>query len=198
MIDTDGYRMNVGIILTNQQGQVLWAKRIGQDAWQFPQGGIKAHETPKRALFRELHEELGLTTKQVHVLGATRGWLRYRLPNHLIRYHQQPLCIGQKQVWYMLRLLANERNIQLNTSEEPEFEKWLWVDYWYPLTEVVYFKKKVYEIALKELQTFMLPSPKKIVLHPLSSNNSPTLPPYSIQARELSKPIRPKSLGLKS
>jgi putative (di)nucleoside polyphosphate hydrolase len=198
MIDTDGYRMNVGIILTNQRGQVLWAKRIGQDAWQFPQGGIKAHETPKRALFRELHEELGLTAKQVQVLGATRGWLRYRLPEHLIRYHQQPLCIGQKQVWYMLRLLANNSDIQLNTSEEPEFEEWLWVDYWYPLTEVVYFKKRVYEIALRELQNLMSPSPKKIILRPISSNNSPTPPPPSIQVRELNKPTRPKSLGLKS
>ncbi|NJO17785.1 MAG: RNA pyrophosphohydrolase [Thioploca sp.] len=198
MIDTDGYRMNVGIILTNQQGQVLWAKRIGQDAWQFPQGGIKAHETPKRALFRELHEELGLTAKQVQVLGATRGWLRYRLPEHLIRYHQQPLCIGQKQVWYMLRLLANNRDIQLNLSKEPEFEEWLWVDYWYPLTEVVYFKKRVYEIALKELQTFVSPSSKKIILRPVSSNNSPTLSPPSLPVRELNKPTRPKSLGLKS
>lgn len=152
MIDTDGYRMNVGIILTNQDGQVLWAKRVGQDAWQFPQGGIKAHETPKRALFRELHEELGLTMKQVHILGATRGWLRYRLPNHLIRYHQRPLCIGQKQVWYMLRLLSSDNNIHFDASETPEFDQWLWVDYWYPLSEVVYFKKEVYEKALKELQ----------------------------------------------
>lgn len=151
MIDTDGYRMNVGIILSNQDGQVLWAKRVGQDAWQFPQGGIKATETPKRALFRELHEELGLNTKQVHVLGATRGWLRYRLPHNLIRYHQRPLCIGQKQVWYLLRLLGHNNNIHLNTSDNPEFDQWLWVDYWYPLTEVVYFKKAVYENALKEL-----------------------------------------------
>jgi putative (di)nucleoside polyphosphate hydrolase len=95
MIDTDGYRMNVGIILTNLAGQLLWAKRIGQNGWQFPQGGIKAYETPKRAMFRELHEELGLSIKQVQVLGTTRGWLRYRLPNHLIRHYQRPLCIAR-------------------------------------------------------------------------------------------------------
>ncbi|MDM8560238.1 RNA pyrophosphohydrolase [Candidatus Marithioploca araucensis] len=151
MIDTDGYRMNVGIILINQDGHVLWAKRVGQDAWQFPQGGIKAHETPKRALFRELYEELGLTIKQVHVLGATHGWLRYRLPHHLIRHYQRPLCIGQKQVWYMLRLLSNDNSIYLEAAN-PEFDQWLWVDYWYPLTEVIYFKKEVYENALNELQ----------------------------------------------
>ena len=160
MIDTDGYRMNVGIILINQDGQVLWAKRAGQNAWQFPQGGIKAHETPKRALFRELHEELGLVAKQVHVLGATRGWLRYRLPNHLIRYHQRPLCIGQKQVWYILRLLVNDNSIHLSANEIPEFDQWLWVKYWYPLTEVVYFKKDVYEKALGELQPLVVRNPK--------------------------------------
>jgi putative (di)nucleoside polyphosphate hydrolase len=158
MIDTDGYRMNVGIILTNQDGQVLWAKRVGQQAWQFPQGGIKAHETPKLALFRELYEELGLTTEQVNVLGATRRWLRYRLPEHLIRYHQRPLCIGQKQVWYLLRLLETDNNIHLNSVNEPEFDQWLWVDYWYPLTEVVSFKKQVYEKALSELQCLLLRS----------------------------------------
>jgi putative (di)nucleoside polyphosphate hydrolase len=151
MIDTDGYRMNVGIILTNPAGQVLWAKRLGQEAWQFPQGGIKAHETPKRAMFRELHEELGLTSKHVQVLGVTHGWLRYRLPRHLIRYYQRPLCIGQKQVWYMLRILNQDSCIQLNGSDHPEFDQWRWVDYWYPLTEVVYFKKKVYENVLNEL-----------------------------------------------
>jgi len=155
MIDTDGYRMNVGIILTNQREQVLWAKRIGQEAWQFPQGGIKAHETPKRALFRELFEELGLTTKQVQILGATRGWLYYRLPHRFIRHYQRPLCIGQKQVWYMLRFLSNDDCIYLKGNDNPEFEQWLWVDYWYPLTEVVYFKKNVYKTALKELQPLM-------------------------------------------
>jgi len=160
MIDTDGYRMNVGIILTNPMGQVLWAKRIRQDAWQFPQGGIKAHETPKRAMFRELYEELGLTSKRVKVLGATHGWLRYQLPQHLIRYHQQPLCIGQKQVWYMLRILGDEDDIRLNNCEHPEFDQWQWVDYWHPLDEVVHFKKKVYEHALKQLQPLASRRPK--------------------------------------
>jgi len=152
MIDTDGYRQNVGIILANSAGNVLWAKRVGQDAWQFPQGGIKAHESPKQALWRELHEELGLTIKQVKILGATEGWLRYRLPSHLIRYHQRPLCIGQKQIWYLLCLSGKESKIRFDESETPEFDQWRWVNYWYPLNEVVYFKYKVYETALKELQ----------------------------------------------
>lgn len=151
MIDTDGYRLNVGIILTNQTGQVFWAKRIGQDAWQFPQGGVKAHEKPQQALFRELREEIGLTAKQVRVLGATKRWLRYQLPSHLIRYHQRPLCIGQKQMWYLLQFLGKENDICFENGEAPEFDEWAWVDYWQPLKEVIYFKKAVYENALEEL-----------------------------------------------
>ena len=184
MIDTDGYRTNVGIILTNQNKQVLWAKRVGQEAWQFPQGGIKAHETPKRALFREMHEELGLSTAQVYVLGATHGWLRYRLPRHLIRYSQRPVCIGQKQVWYILRLLVVDSCIHLNASDDPEFDQWLWVDYWYPLTEVVDFKKNVYENALQQLQPltqYALPPHKKRRLTyklPQSKGVSRQIPKY--------------------
>lgn len=156
MIDTDGYRLNVGIILVNQVSQVLWAKRVEQDAWQFPQGGIKAHEQPQQALFRELREEIGLTAKQVCVLGVTRQWLRYKLPAHLIRYHQLPLCIGQKQKWFLLQFLGKETDICFdNGSEKPEFDGWAWVDYWHPLENVVYFKKAVYGKALQELEPYL-------------------------------------------
>ncbi|OQW95608.1 MAG: RNA pyrophosphohydrolase [Beggiatoa sp. IS2] len=151
MIDTDGYRLNVGIILTNRDRQVFWAKRVGQEAWQFPQGGMKPREQPKQALLRELYEEIGLATRQVHIVGSTRGWLRYQLPSHLIRYNQQPLCVGQKQIWFLLRFLGKDSDIKFDKMNVPEFDGWNWVDYWYPLQEVVYFKKKVYESALKEL-----------------------------------------------
>lgn len=131
---------------------MLWARRIGQNAWQFPQGGIKKHETPKQALFRELWEEIGLESRHVEVLGATRGWLRYKLPKCLMRRHQHsPLCIGQKQIWYMLRFTASDDKVRLDVAETPEFDGWRWVDYWYPLQEVVAFKRDVYKKALKEL-----------------------------------------------
>lgn len=172
MIDTDGYRLNVGIILINQDGNVLWAKRVGQEAWQFPQGGIKAHETPKQAMFRELHEEIGLTARHVDVLGVTRRWLRYRLPNHLIRYHQRPLCIGQKQLWYLLKLNCADSDIRFDKNETPEFESWYWADYWYPLKEVVFFKRRVYENALKELEPLM----QKAVLTTATHSNSKGAP----------------------
>lgn len=157
MIDSEGYRPNVGIILTNQEGRLLWARRIRQDAWQFPQGGIREQESPRQAMYRELGEEIGLLPRHVEVLGATRGWLRYRLPERFIRRRQQPLCIGQKQVWFMLRLIGDERFVRLDLTEKPEFDHWRWVDYWHPLREVVPFKRDVYRRALKELAPLLFP-----------------------------------------
>ncbi len=152
MIDSDGFRPNVGIMLANDQGQLLWARRVGgHDAWQFPQGGISAGESPEQALYRELHEEVGLSPDAVEVLGATKGWLRYRLPRRFIREGQKPLCIGQKQKWFLLRLLEADAAVQLHLNDKPEFDHWQWVSYWYPLNQVISFKREVYRRALKEL-----------------------------------------------
>ena len=155
VIDTDGFRLNVGIILSNKEGKLFWARRIGQNAWQFPQGGIKQYETPEEALYRELMEEVGLCEYHVNVIGCTKEWLRYRLPKRLIRQDIAPICIGQKQLWYLLRLNCSEKNVRLNLSEKPEFDRWKWVTYWHPLKEVVSFKRKVYESALNELAPFL-------------------------------------------
>ncbi len=152
MIDSDGFRPNVGIMLANDRGQVLWARRIGgRNAWQFPQGGIHSGESPEEALFRELHEEVGLHADAVEVLAATRGWLRYRLPKRYVRKGQKPLCIGQKQKWYLLRLLEEDTAVRLDANEKPEFDHWRWVSYWYPLEQVISFKREVYRRAMKEL-----------------------------------------------
>jgi putative (di)nucleoside polyphosphate hydrolase len=94
MIDPDGYRPNVGIILLNAHGHVFWARRIGRDGWQFPQGGMRSDETPIEAMYRELEEETGLRPQHVEVLGATPGWLRYRLPPRLVRLGNQPVDRG--------------------------------------------------------------------------------------------------------
>lgn len=155
MIDKDGFRPNIGIIVTNGKGHVLWAKRIGQNAWQFPQGGIKYNEVLEEALFRELHEELGLTSEDVKILACTQSWLRYRLPKYLQRHHHKPLCIGQKQKWFLLELISEENAICLTRSEDPEFDDWRWVDYWHPLKQIIHFKRQVYRRALKELAPFM-------------------------------------------
>lgn len=155
MIDKHGFRANVGIILTNGSGQVFCGRRIGMTAWQFPQGGINQNETPERAMYRELKEEVGLEREHVELLGATKSWLRYRLPKRYIRYHQLPLCIGQKQIWFLLRLAVDEANLKLDAAQEPEFDAWRWVDYWDPLGFVVPFKRNVYERALHEFAEFV-------------------------------------------
>jgi len=157
VIDSQGYRANVGIILSNREGRVLWARRLGQDSWQFPQGGIKQNETPEQALYRELREEVGLKPEHVEIIGCTRGWLRYRLPKRFIRFRSKPVCIGQKQRWFILRLLADDEVVQLDLSDKPEFEEWRWVDYWQPLKEIVFFKRQVYKKALMELEAILFP-----------------------------------------
>lgn len=151
MIDSAGFRPAVGIILSRGDGRLLWAKRVGHDAWQFPQGGIDPGESPRQALYRELYEELGLAKSDVECLGVTRRWLRYRLPNRFVRRRQEPLCIGQKQKWFLLRFLAEDGAVQLDKHSIPEFEGWRWVSYWHPVHEVVSFKRSVYRRALIEL-----------------------------------------------
>jgi len=158
VIDSDGFRPNVGIILCNQQRQLFWAKRIGQDAWQFPQGGIDTNETPDEAMYRELDEEVGLKPHHVSLLGSTDDWLRYRLPRRYIRKNSNPVCIGQKQRWYLLRVNCNESDFCLDHSPKPEFDHWRWVKYWYPVDKVVYFKRRVYADALKQLAPLLFPN----------------------------------------
>jgi putative (di)nucleoside polyphosphate hydrolase len=151
VIDPDGYRPNVGIILLNGEGRVFWARRVGRDGWQFPQGGMNTDETPIEAMYRELEEETGLRPEHVEVLGATPGWLRYRLPDRFVRQNQRPVCIGQKQVWFLLRMVGPESEVRLDAGEKPEFDLWRWVDFWYPAAHVVTFKRRVYERALRHL-----------------------------------------------
>ncbi|WP_291510692.1 RNA pyrophosphohydrolase [Acidithiobacillus sp.] len=147
MIDADGYRPNVGMIVCNDHNQVLWAKRLGEDAWQFPQGGIDGNETPEQAMFRELQEEVG--TSKVLILGRTRGWLRYEVPCARQRSARRRYR-GQKQIWFLLRFQGSEEDINLATAH-PEFEDWQWVDYWRPVNEIIAFKRRVYWQALQEL-----------------------------------------------
>jgi len=151
VIDPDGYRPNVGIVLLRDDGHVFWARRAFRDGWQFPQGGMRSDETPLEAMYRELHEETGLRPEHVQVLGATPGWLRYRLPRRYVRHNEKPLCIGQKQVWFLLRFLGDESQVRLDLTDKPEFDLWRWVDFWYPAAHVVQFKRSVYEQALRHL-----------------------------------------------
>jgi len=157
VIDSEGFRANVGIVLSNEAGQVFWAKRLGQDAWQFPQGGIKADESAEDAMYRELREEVGLLPEHIEIVGCTSDWLKYWLPEKFIRQNSLPLCIGQKQIWYLLKLVADETNIDLAYSKKPEFDHWEWIEYWSPASKVIDFKRNVYEQALNEFAPFLFP-----------------------------------------
>jgi putative (di)nucleoside polyphosphate hydrolase len=154
MIDSDGYRPNVGVILCNGQGRVFWAQRCRREGWQFPQGGIQERETPQQALYRELYEEVGLQAGHVQVVGHTRDWLYYDLPSQF-RGARNPHFRGQKQIWFLLRLLADDRQVRLDMTTQPEFDAWRWVDYWTPLEEIVAFKREVYRRALTELEPLL-------------------------------------------
>jgi putative (di)nucleoside polyphosphate hydrolase len=154
VIDPDGYRPNVAIVLMRPDGRVFWARRVRRDGWQFPQGGMNSDETPSEAMYRELREETGLLPAHVDVLGSTPGWLRYRLPPRAVRRNDRMVCIGQKQVWFLLRFTGEESDLQLDLTDSPEFDQWRWVDFWYPLDHVVNFKRMVYTHALHHLAPF--------------------------------------------
>jgi putative (di)nucleoside polyphosphate hydrolase len=155
MLDRDGFRPNVGIILLNQKNQVFWGKRIRTHSWQFPQGGIDRGETPEQAMYRELHEEVGLLPEHVSIVARTRDWLRYEVPDRYIRRDARGHYKGQKQIWYLLRLLSGDWNLNLRATTHPEFDAWRWNDYWVPLDVVVEFKRGVYEMALTELARYL-------------------------------------------
>ena len=160
MLDREGYRPNVGIVLLNGRNEVFWGKRVGQHSWQFPQGGIQHGESPEQAMYRELHEEVGLLPEHVQIIGRTRDWLRYDVPEeylrrqHATRVHRTAYR-GQKQIWFLLRLVGLDSDIQLRASDHPEFDAWRWVPFWIQLDGVIDFKREVYELALSELACYL-------------------------------------------
>jgi putative (di)nucleoside polyphosphate hydrolase len=158
IIDADGFRANVGIVLMRRDGDVFLGRRAGGKGWQFPQGGIRTGESLEEALYRELHEEIGLASEDVELLGHTARWLRYRLPPRYVRRNRHPVCIGQKQRWCLLRLRREVETFDFRSTTEPEFDEWRWADFWEPAREVIYFKRKVYQRALTELAPLAFPT----------------------------------------
>jgi putative (di)nucleoside polyphosphate hydrolase len=177
-IDADGFRANVGIVLIRDDRQVFLGGRTGGRGWQFPQGGVRQGEAPEEALFRELKEEIGLEREDVSLLASTRSWLRYRLPKQYVRRNSHPPCIGQKQRWFLLRFIGSEDRFRFDSTGEPEFESWQWVDYWTPVREVIFFKRAVYVRALDELARQAFP------------NDPPALPEWSEQEKNLRNLLR--------
>jgi putative (di)nucleoside polyphosphate hydrolase len=169
VIDRQGFRPNVGIILCNDAGELFWARRIGEDAWQFPQGGILADETPEQAVFRELAEEVGLKPHDVQLIGRTASWLRYRIPKRFLRFHARRSAkyVGQKQIWFLLRLVNTEATVCLDNCDKPEFDSWRWINYEETVQQVVPFKRVVYRKALQELIPLIKPIGASIIAEQL-------------------------------
>jgi len=159
MLDRDGYRPNVGIILVNGRNEVFWGKRVREHSWQFPQGGIKRGESPEQAMYRELHEEVGLKPEHVRIIARTRDWLRYEVPENWVRRDWRGHYRGQKQIWFLLRLVGRDTDVQLRATEKPEFDAWRWHEYWIPLDSVIEFKREVYRMALDELSRHLFGHP---------------------------------------
>lgn len=157
VIDSEGFRANVGIVLMRGAGEVFLGRRTGGRGWQFPQGGVRQGEQLEQALYRELHEEVGLVKGDVELIGQTADWLRYRLPARYVRRNRRPVCIGQKQRWFLLRPKRDDVKFAFDSTSEPEFDQWRWAEYWEPVREVIYFKRPVYVRALSELASIAFP-----------------------------------------
>jgi len=156
-IDSHGFRANVGIVLMQPDGRVFLGHRVGGNGWQFPQGGVLEGESLEQAMYRELHEEIGLQPQHVQVLGITKRWLCYRLPERYLRREQVPLCVGQKQRWYLLMSHNGQPEFRFDMTPAPEFAGWRWSNFWEPVREVVYFKRRIYNRALHELGHLAVP-----------------------------------------
>lgn len=155
MIDEDGYRPNVASVIINKDNKILWAKRVNEDNWQFPQGGIQKGETPEQAMYREVYEEVGLSKNSFEILGRSSDWLRYDVPEKFVKTYWQGRYRGQKQILFLLKFIGSDDLINLNLHDSPEFDDWKWENFWFPLKEVVDFKKDVYSTALNELWKFV-------------------------------------------
>ncbi|MFA6409008.1 MAG: RNA pyrophosphohydrolase [Gammaproteobacteria bacterium] len=165
MLDNRGFRLNVGMVLVNAENKVFWGKRARhKSAWQFPQGGIQAYETLEEAMYRELDEEVGLASSDVEVLKVTKKWVYYSVPQYVRRSKEDPQNAkyqGQKQRWFLLRLLSDPKKINFHSTSSPEFSEFVWVDYWYPMHHVVHFKQSVYYKVLREFEPILFPNNPK-------------------------------------
>ena len=161
----DGYRPNVGIVICNSKGEVFWARRINDDGWQFPQGGVSRNEGLVEAMYRELEEETGLRSNQVKLVAHTKQWLHYDLPAKLLKNQRRRSQLGQrkrvsfkgqKQVWFLVELIDDDSAVNLKTGlEQPEFADWRWVKTSHAIDNIVDFKRSVYKKAMEELEQFL-------------------------------------------
>ena len=135
------YRKGVGMVIVNRKGQFFLGKRIGADAWQFPQGGIDEGETPEVALYRELYEETGLKKEKVEIIDISKKWLVYHIPHVFQRSNKK--YDGAMQKWFLLRFIGEDGDdINLNATEHAEFDSWKWSDRKTAIKKIIKFKIK--------------------------------------------------------
>ena len=148
------YRQCVGIMLINEGGLVLVARRADMpatSAWQMPQGGIDWQETPREAAMRELEEEIG--TRKAEVVAESRGWLTYDFPPEVAGRVWGGRFRGQRQKWFLMRFTGCDGDIYL-ASEHPEFDAWRWVEPEQLPALIVAFKRQLYIDVLSEFRAY--------------------------------------------
>ena len=145
-----GYRLNVAMIVLNKDNKVLFCKRRNTENWQFPQGGVDENENIESAMFRELNEEVGLEKDNVEIKAVSQNLIYYDIPKSIRSRVLGGKFRGQAQKYFLLKLISGD--VDLNIENTPEFDKHSWVPFWYPLNQVVDFKKEAYRSALIELK----------------------------------------------
>lgn len=151
-----GYRPCVGILLVNHAGKAWVGRRIdmpaGLSAWQMPQGGIDAGETPMQAALRELCEETG--TDKAEIIAETSDWLYYDLPAPLAGTAWGGRYRGQRQKWFLMRFDGEDVDIDLS-RHHAEFDAWKWVEPEELPGLIVEFKRPVYVAVLEEFHAHL-------------------------------------------
>jgi|TARA_B110001452_G_scaffold104507_1_gene86633 putative (di)nucleoside polyphosphate hydrolase len=147
-------RIGVGIIVLNNENKIFVAKRKDNpiNKWQMPQGGVEPDETSLEAMNRELYEETSI--KNIVVLKEIEELLQYELPPHLVGIIWKGKYRGQKQKWFIVRFLGNDKEINLKTSH-PEFIEWKWIKLEELTTNIVDFKKKLYGKLSDKIRLFI-------------------------------------------
>ena len=148
----EGYRPNVAMVVINSTNKVLICRRKNTKTWQFPQGGIDNGEDIKKAMYRELSEEVGLSKDDVSLVGESEGTITYDIPKTIRSKVLGGKFKGQEQKWFLLKLNKDNCEIKLDNEAYPEFDKYEWVSFWQPLNRIVDFKREAYRKALSELR----------------------------------------------
>ena len=151
------YRPNVGIIICNDEGKLLWCKRKSGDGWQFPQGGIDEYEAPLEAVIRETYEEVGIEENKLKFIKENDRWINYDVPKEKIPKYfslKNRKFKGQTQKWFLAKYLGLDEEINLSLHNQIEFTDWSWASYWHPVAAGVEFKRSAYREVLTDFLPF--------------------------------------------